>query len=100
MHVPAKWTRPLVQLSWLARLQPIDQGWFDMAFSVPLLDTTRAREVIDWAPRWTSLQALSDLGQGFLHADGTASPVLRRRSFATAVRRDITKGPPTTRRVP
>ncbi|WP_407689049.1 Rossmann-fold NAD(P)-binding domain-containing protein [Mycobacterium sp. HUMS_1102779] len=45
VHVPAAWMRPLVRLRWLARLQPIDQGWFDLAFSAPLLDTRRAREV-------------------------------------------------------
>ena len=32
-----------MDLSWRARLQYIDRGWLDMAFTVPLLDCSRAR---------------------------------------------------------
>jgi UDP-glucose 4-epimerase len=100
VHVPAAVLGPLVQASWRGRLQPIDRGWFDMAFSAPLLDTTRARDVLDWSPRYSSLQALSQLVDGLLHDSGTPSPVLRPRSFLTAVTRDASRGPVTTRRVP
>jgi nucleoside-diphosphate-sugar epimerase len=91
---------PLVQASWRGRLQPIDRGWFDMAFSAPLLDTTRARDVLDWSPRYSSVEALGQLVDGLLHDSGTPSPVLRPRSLLTAVTRDASRGPVTTRRVP
>jgi hypothetical protein len=31
-------------------LQPTEPGWLDLALSVPLLDTSRARDLLDWHP--------------------------------------------------
>lgn len=100
LHVPSALLGLAVQASWRARLQPIDRGWLDMAFSLPLLDTGRAHDVLEWSPRWESVAALSDLIDGFLHDSGTPSPVLRSRSFVGAITRDVTDGPLTVRRVP
>jgi UDP-glucose 4-epimerase len=100
IHVPAPVLRALVQISWRARLQPIDEGWLDMAFTVPLLDTQRARTVLDWSPKHNALDALSELIDGFIHHNATPSPVLATRSFANSVRRDLSSGPITTRKVP
>lgn len=100
IHVPAPVLRALVQLSWRARLQPIDEGWLDMAFTVPLLDTQRARTLLDWSPQHDALDTLSELIDGFTHHNATPSPVLATRSFANSVRRDLSSGPITTRKVP
>jgi hypothetical protein len=90
----------LADASWRTRLQPIDRGWLDMMFSVPLVDTTRARTVLDWSPGWGSAELLADVIDGFRHDSGTPSPVLQSRSLVEAVARDVTDGPLTTRRVP
>lgn len=100
IHVPSPILRLLVQASWRARLQPIDAGWLDMAFSVPLLDTQRARTLLDWSPQHNSLDALAELIDGFTHHSATPSPVLAPRSFANSIRRDLSIGPITTRKVP
>lgn len=100
VHVPSSVLGLLVEASWRARLQPLDRGWLDMAFSLPLLATDRAREVLGWSPRWDSVAALADLIDGFLHESGTHSPVLRSRSLAEALTRDVHEGPLTLRRVP
>lgn len=100
IHVPSAVLGLAVEASWRARLQPIDRGWLDMAFSLPLLDTGRARDVLGWSPRWESVAALSDLIDGFLHDSGTPSPVLHPRTFVEAITRDVTDGSLTTRRVP
>ncbi len=100
IHVPASLLGPLVQASWRARLQPIDRGWFDMAFSAPLLNSDRARTELEWSPRWSSLEAFADLVDGLLHDKGMPSPVLWPRSLRTALMRDVSHGPITTRRVP
>ncbi|MGZ4582800.1 MAG: NAD-dependent epimerase/dehydratase family protein [Mycobacterium sp.] len=100
IHVPSGVLGLLVEATWRARLQPIDRGWLDMAFSLPLLATDRARAVLEWSPRWTSVEALNDLIDGFLHHSGTQSPVLHPRSFVGALTRDAGAGPLTTRPVP
>lgn len=100
IHVPAGLLGPLVQATWRARLQPIDRGWLDMAFSAPLLATDRARQELGWTPRWSSLDAFADLIDGLLHDKGMPSPVLWPRSLRTALMRDVSHGPVTTRPVP
>ncbi len=100
VHVPAALLGLLADASWRTRLQPIDRGWLDLMFSVPLLDTQRARTVLDWSPRWRSAEVVADVIEGFLNTSGTASPVLDSRSFADAVARDASAGPLTVRPVP
>lgn len=100
IHVPSSVLGLLAEVSWRARLQPIDRGWLDMAFALPLLDAGRARAVLEWTPRRSSVEALGDFIDGFLHQSGTRSPVLSSRSFAEAIARDVAQGPLTMRRVP
>jgi nucleoside-diphosphate-sugar epimerase len=100
VHVPSSLLRSAVALSWRTRLQPIDEGWLDLSFSVPLLDTARAREVLDWTPQYTAAAALEDMGEGFKHCADTESPVLSYRGPLTSMLRDLTAGPITDRKVP
>jgi UDP-glucose 4-epimerase len=100
VHVPSAVLRMAARASWLARLQPVDQGWLDMAFSVPLLDTTRAREELDWQPAWGAMDALADVGAGLTRGDGSPSPVLEPRGLIESVRRDVVLGPLTRRPIP
>lgn len=100
VHVPAPVLGLLADVSWRVRLQPIDRGWLDLMFSVPLLDTDRARARLDWSPRWGSAEVLAAMILGFRHASDTRSPVLQSRSFVDAVIRDAAAGPLTVRPVP
>ena len=92
LHIPSGVLGALVDLSWRARLQHIDRGWLDMAFTVPLLDCSRARRELGWVPKWTSTDALADLLDGVAHQAHTDSPPLRRRSMLDLLRRDVTEG--------
>ncbi|MCG5430861.1 NAD-dependent epimerase/dehydratase family protein [Mycobacterium sp. MYCO198283] len=76
VHVPARLTRSVVNVGWRLRLQPVEPGWVDLAFTVPLLDTTRARTVLGWAPRWSTADAIADLGLGFRKPAPAADPVM------------------------
>ena len=100
IHVPSRVLCRLSDISWRARLQPIDRGWLDMMFAVPLLDCARAKTVLGWRPRWTSRAALADVVDGFAGRAYGQSPPLRPRSLLEQLRRDVSEGPLTTRRVP
>lgn len=100
VHVPSSLLRPAVAVSWRARLQPIDEGWLDMAFTVPLLDTGRAQSELGWSPARTSLEALVDMGEGFKNCADTESPVLSYRGPLDSMLRDLRAGPITDRKVP
>lgn len=100
IHVPSAVLGGLANLGWRLRLQPVDRGWLDMAFSVPLLDCGRARAELDWSPTWSSTEALADVIAGIGQHAHYGSPPLRRRSLLDQVRRDLTAGPITTRQCP
>ena len=100
VHVPSGLLGALVDLTWRTRLQHIDRGWLDLAFSVPLLDCSRARMELEWAPRWTAQEALADLLEGVAQHAHTTSPPLRRRSLIDLLRRDLTEGLISSRRLP
>lgn len=100
VQVPSGVLGALVDLSWRARLQHIDRGWLDLAFTVPLLDCTRARTELGWAPTWTAKDALADLLDGVAQNAHTDSAPLRQRSLLDLLRRDITDGLISSRRLP
>jgi nucleoside-diphosphate-sugar epimerase len=100
VHIPSGLLGTLVDLSWRARLQHIDRGWIDLAFTVPLLDCSRARTDLGWTPQWTSTEALADLLEGVAQQTYTESAPLRQRSMLDLLRRDLTEGLISSRRLP
>jgi UDP-glucose 4-epimerase len=80
-------------LAYGLRLQPSEPGWVDMAFSIPIMDTTRARTELGWSPQHSSTNALLDLLDGLRAGAGLDTPPLqpggtgplRVREFASGV---------------
>ncbi|WP_217922841.1 NAD-dependent epimerase/dehydratase family protein [Miltoncostaea oceani] len=70
--VPALLARAVVAATWHARLQSTSPGWLDLARAAPVMDTTRARTLLGWAPRVRSTDALRELLEGM--ADGAGAP--------------------------
>ncbi|UPO76120.1 NAD-dependent epimerase/dehydratase family protein [Arthrobacter sp. Helios] len=77
LNVPVGLIRAVVALTWAARLQATDPGWIDMAAGAPLMDTSRAREVLGWEPQRSSLRAFQDVLDGLSEQAGLpSSPLL------------------------
>lgn len=93
VHVPASVLSSLVGLTWRVRLQALEPGWIDLAFSVPQLDTTRARELLGWRAQVDAHDALRETLTGALTGAATASPALRPRTVRDLVRRLVRSGP-------
>jgi UDP-glucose 4-epimerase len=93
IRVNARLARAAVQISYGLHLQPTEPGWLDMALAVPLLDTTRARTELGWAPTRSSGDALRELLAGMAEGAGTLTPPLdpassgplRLREFLTGI---------------
>ncbi|QIK76130.1 NAD-dependent epimerase/dehydratase family protein [Nocardioides piscis] len=100
VHVPAPAVRAAVAASWHARLQPIDAGWVDMAYALPLLDTTRATSELGWRPSHDAVSVLQETVQGMRESESDRSPVLRPRSVRGALREFVSRGPVSSRRTP
>jgi UDP-glucose 4-epimerase len=91
--VPRGLLRGGAALAYRLRLQPSEPGWVDMAFSAPVMDTTRARTELGWQPERSSTDALMDLLEGICEGAGLDTPPLepggsgslRVREFASGV---------------
>ena len=80
LPIPLGLLRAAVDLSWRLRLQPTDAGWIAMAEGAPIMATGRAREVLGWEPRTSSLDAVREVLEGLGTGRGTAgSPALNPR---------------------
>lgn len=72
--------RALVEVSWRLRLQATDGGWINMAAGAPIMDTARAHELLEWTPRRSSLESLTEMLEGLGAGKGRqSSPPLTRR---------------------
>jgi UDP-glucose 4-epimerase len=74
--IPQALVRAGADATWRLRLQPTPPGWLDLAVSVPMMDTTRARKELGWSPSHTSQEALLDLLAGLHNREGIDTPPL------------------------
>jgi UDP-glucose 4-epimerase len=90
--VPAAALRAAMAVSWHAHVQPTPPGWIDMALSVPIMDTTRAREELGWSARHSSRDALMDLMHGLRDGSGADTPPLAPEAGGPGRVREIVTG--------
>ncbi len=93
VHVPSGVVRTVMSAAWHARLQQVDTGWLDMAFALPLMDTARARERLEWDPQHDAVSVLREVLAGMREASAGRTPVLRRRTVSKALRDFVSRGP-------
>lgn len=98
VHVPAAAVRAAVSVSWHARLQPLDAGWIDLAYAVPLMDTSKARSELGWSATKDARLVLTETVQGMRDGGADSSDVLRPRTVAGAMGRFVRDGPVSRRR--
>ncbi|HEX8053074.1 MAG TPA: NAD-dependent epimerase/dehydratase family protein [Thermoleophilaceae bacterium] len=93
VSIPPAAVRAAADASWQAHAQPTPPGWVDLALNVPIMDTTRARDVLGWEAKHSSGEALMDLLNGLRDGSGADTPPLapessgpgRVREFMTGV---------------
>jgi nucleoside-diphosphate-sugar epimerase len=90
--VPARALRAAAAVTWHLRLQPTSPGWVDMALSVPIMDTTRARTELGWHPVRSSRDALLDLLDGLRERSGVPTPPLDPDAGGPARAREVLTG--------
>lgn len=66
--------RSVVVAASTARLIALTPGWYDVAFNSPVMDTTKARRELDWAPAHSSTRSARELIEGLAdEAIGTSA---------------------------
>lgn len=92
VRVPAALIRGAAALSYALRLQPTEPGWVDMGLGVPLMDTSRARAELGWAPRHSAPDALADLLAGLAAGADLDTPPLAKATTGPARVRELLTG--------
>jgi UDP-glucose 4-epimerase len=98
VHLPWPALRAAATLAWWLRLQPVDPGWLDMAWQVPLMSSRRAREELDWEPRHDARAVLAEAVGGMVTGAGTGFPALRPRRWSEQLSALLNEGPVSRRR--
>jgi nucleoside-diphosphate-sugar epimerase len=68
--VPPAVLRAAASVSWRLHLQPSDPGWVDVVMGVPLMDTSRIRQELQWEPRYDAADAVAEILDGFREGAG------------------------------
>lgn len=91
LKVPGRLLRGAAALTFSLRLQPSEPGWVDMAFAVPLLDSTRARNELGWQPQRTATDAIAELIEAMrLGSDDRTPPLAEATGGPARIREFLT----------
>lgn len=74
--VSARLLRPFLTAAWSAHLVPAAPDLLDAVMSLPVMDTTRAREELGWTPRRTSAEAVAEFLTGLREGASGDTPPL------------------------
>ena len=93
VDVPSRTLRAAMSASWRAHVQKLDPGWLDLGMAVPLMDTSRAREVLGWSPTVDAETVLAETVAGMRDEASQATPVLRPRTVLGSLGDLVRRGP-------
>ena len=77
VEVPPVVVRAALAAAYDGRVVRADPGWLDLAMTVPVLDSSRIRTELGWAPRRTAAEAVEELLAGMAVGQGLRSAPLR-----------------------
>ena len=92
VRVPVRAVRAAADLTWRLRLQPTPAGWLDMGMAVPVMDSSRIRDELGWAPRHAADDALLELLAGIRAGAGAPTPPLEPRASGPLRWREFSTG--------
>ena len=84
--------RAAALVSWRARLQPTEPGWFDLGMRSPLMDTSRAASQLGFRPTRDALETLLELVAGLRRGEGAPTPPLAPGTTGPARLRELLTG--------
>ena len=76
VKLPARPLRQAVAAAWRLHLVPASPMLVDLALSLPIMDTSRARSDLGWRPSRTSMEAIAEFLSGLREGAGKATPPL------------------------
>ncbi|MEW6472220.1 MAG: NAD-dependent epimerase/dehydratase family protein [Actinomycetota bacterium] len=90
--VPVTAARAVMAAAWHLHLIPAEPALLDLALSLPVMDTTRARTELGWTPRHTATEAISEFLAGLAANAGMPTPPLDPAAGGRLRRQELASG--------
>ena len=90
--VPVQPARTGARLSWQLRLQPMVEGWLDLALTSPIMDASRAQRGLGWTPQRSAEETFLELLAGLREGAGLDNPPLSPKTAGPFRIREILAG--------
>ena len=92
VKLPARLVRQTVAAAWRLRLVPASPMLVDLALSLPIMDTSRARSELGWTPSRTSMEAIAEFVSGLRQGAAKATPPLDEKAGGALRERELKTG--------
>ncbi|MDP8960333.1 MAG: NAD-dependent epimerase/dehydratase family protein [Actinomycetota bacterium] len=92
VKLPVQAVRTAVAAAWYLHLIPASPTLVDLALSLPIMDTTRARSELGWEPTRSSLEAVREMLEGMREGGAMDTPPLRPQAGGTFREREVATG--------
>ncbi len=90
--VPVAAARAVMAAAWHLHLIPAEPALLDLALSLPIMETTRARTELGWTPRHTATEAIAEFLAGLRTGAGMDTPPLHPAAGGRLRAREIDTG--------
>jgi nucleoside-diphosphate-sugar epimerase len=92
VRVPARLARAAVDALWRLHLVPASPELLELVLSLPLMDTTRAREELGWQPTVDARDALGEVLEAMGRGESGPTPPLAAAAGGPARAREVATG--------
>ena len=92
LRVPPRVARAAVAALWHLHLVPASPDLLDLVLSLPVMDTTRAREELGWSPTVDAKDALAEVLDAMGHGEGGPTPPLAADAGGPGRLREVATG--------
>ncbi|MET8429569.1 NAD-dependent epimerase/dehydratase family protein [Nocardia sp. NPDC004860] len=92
IRMPAQLLRTAAATAWHLRLIPVQPQLVDAFLRLPVMDATRAHDVLGWSPRYSSVEALLEVLDGIRTAADIDTPPLSRTAGGPLRIHEFTSG--------
>jgi UDP-glucose 4-epimerase len=79
IELPPALVRTALAAAFRLHLVPVEPGLLELFMTLPVMDAGRARRELDWSPRHTAIEALTELRAGLRDPDRASTPALTGR---------------------
>jgi UDP-glucose 4-epimerase len=92
VKMPFGAARTVTSLAWNAHVVPAAPGLLDLIRQMPVMDTRRARDELEWEPHLSGLDAVGEFVDGLRQGDDGPTPALAAATSGRARWREFASG--------